>query len=101
MPPACAAVSASWTPYDVLGSLFSKRSVIHLKSDSTVPFADGAYGGACSVIIPNRSTRTCRARSEVKIFPRSWKIMAGLPKQGQERSHTERGRRDSFTSKLW
>src|SRR5260370_37978821 len=50
-------------------------------------FADGAYGGACSVMIPNRSTRTCRARSEVKIFPRSWKIMAGLPKQGQECSH--------------
>src|SRR2546426_285239 len=25
MPPACAAVSASWTPYDELGSLFSKR----------------------------------------------------------------------------
>src|SRR6266571_5334485 len=49
--------------------------------------ADGAYGGACSVIIPNRSTSTCRARSEVKIFPRSWKIMAGLPKQGQECSH--------------
>src|SRR5258708_38999868 len=52
-------------------------------------FADGAYGGACSVIIPNRSTSTCRARSEVKIFPRSWKIIAGLPKQGQECSHPE------------
>src|SRR5712671_5088774 len=52
-------------------------------------FADGAYGGACSVIIPNRSTKTCRARSEVKIFPRSWKIIAGLPKQGQECSHPE------------
>src|SRR6266571_4277112 len=49
--------------------------------------AEGQYGGACSVIIPKRSTRTCRARSEVKIFPRSWKIMAGLPKQGQECSH--------------
>src|SRR5947209_2862224 len=47
-------------------------------------FADGAYGGACSVMIPNRSTSTCRARSEVKIFPRSWKIMAGLPKHGQQ-----------------
>src|SRR5258708_34304922 len=88
MPPACAAVSASWTPYDVLGSLFSKRSVIHRKSDSTVPFADGAYGGACSVIIPNRSTSTCRARSDVKIFPRSWKIMAGFPKRGQEGRHS-------------
>src|SRR2546423_13212343 len=40
MPPACAAVSASWTPYDVLGSLFSKRSVIQRKSVSTVPLAD-------------------------------------------------------------
>src|SRR6266704_3742635 len=49
--------------------------------------ADGAYGGACSVMMPSRSTNTCRARSEVKIFPRSWKIMAGLPKQGQECSH--------------
>src|SRR6266566_5841340 len=52
-------------------------------------FADGAYGGACSVIIPNRSTSTCRARSEVKILPRSWKMIAGLPKQGQECSHPE------------
>src|SRR5450755_955136 len=34
-------------------------------------FADGAYGGACSVMMPSRSTRTDRARSEVKIFPRS------------------------------
>src|SRR5947208_5856864 len=34
-------------------------------------FADGAYGGACSVMICRRSTKTCRARSEVKIFPRS------------------------------
>src|SRR6266849_4902812 len=49
--------------------------------------ADGAYGGACSVMMPSRSTRTDRARSEVKIFPRSWKIIAGFPKQGQECSH--------------
>src|SRR5207248_4413896 len=69
MPPACAAVSASWTPYDELGSLFSVRSVIHLKSDSTVPFADGAYGGACSVIMPNRSTSTCRARKAGEDLP--------------------------------
>ena len=34
-----------WVAYDELGSLFSNRSVIHRKSDSTVPFADGAYGG--------------------------------------------------------
>src|SRR5205085_5491595 len=34
-------------------------------------FADGAYGGACSVIMPSRSTRTDRARSDVKILPRS------------------------------
>src|SRR5215472_9363689 len=38
---------------------------------ATNSFADGVYGGACSVMIPNRSTSTCRARSEVKIFPRS------------------------------
>src|SRR5258708_558012 len=56
----------------------SKRWVIQRKSDSTVPFALGQYGGACSVMIPNRSTRTCRARSEVKILPRSWKMIAGL-----------------------
>src|SRR5207302_7092957 len=69
MPPACAAVSASWTPYDELGSLFSNRSVIHRKSVSTVPFADGAYGGACSVIMPKRSTSTCRARKAGEDLP--------------------------------
>src|SRR6266851_3372338 len=51
---------------------------------ATKSFAEGAYGGACSVMMPSRSTRTCRARSEVKIFPRSWKTTAGLPQQGQE-----------------
>src|SRR5438876_2643202 len=50
---------------------------------ATKSFADGAYGGACSVMMPSRSTRTWRARSEVKIFPRSWKTIAGLPEQGQ------------------
>src|SRR5205823_7968914 len=69
MPPACAAVSASWTPYDALGSRFSKRSVIQRKSVSTVPFADGAYGGACSVMIPKRSTSTCRARAARENLP--------------------------------
>ena len=34
-----------------------------------MPFAEGQYGGACSVMIPSRSTSTWRARSEVKIFP--------------------------------
>src|SRR6266566_9026785 len=41
--------------------------------------AEGQYAGACSVMIPRRSTSTWRARSEVKIFPRSWKMVAGLP----------------------
>src|SRR5712691_2140298 len=50
---------------------------------ATKSLADGAYGGACSVMMPSRSTRTWRARSEVKIFPRSWKIIAGFPKHGQ------------------
>src|SRR6266487_267173 len=59
-------------------------------------FADGAYGGACSVMMPGRSTRTCRARSEVKILPRSWKIIAGLPKQGQGCSHPASPTRRSF-----
>src|SRR5690348_9989222 len=59
-------------------------------------FADGAYGGACSVMMPNRSTSTCRARSDVKIFPRSWKMMAGLPKQGQACSHPVMPTRCSF-----
>src|SRR6266849_46632 len=58
--------------------------VIQRKSASTVPLAEGQYGGACSVMMPSRSTRTWRARSEVKIFPRSWKTIAGLPAQGQE-----------------
>src|SRR6266705_5343939 len=42
-------------------------------------FALGQYGGACSVMMPRRSTSTWRARSEVKILPRSWKMVAGLP----------------------
>src|SRR6266849_10324757 len=46
-------------------------------------FAEGQYGEACSVMIPRRSTSTWRARSEVKIFPRSWKTIAGLPEQSQ------------------
>ncbi len=33
-------------------------------------FAEGQYGGACSVMMPSRSTSTCHARSEGKIFPR-------------------------------
>ena len=65
-----------------------RRSARSLKkSDSTVLFADGAYGGVCPVMMPSQSTRTCRARLEVKILPRSWKIIAGLPKHGQECSH--------------
>src|SRR5712692_6389854 len=46
---------------------------------ATNSLAEGQYGGACSVMMPRRSTSTWRARSEVKILPRSWKMVAGFP----------------------
>src|SRR5712691_3540068 len=46
---------------------------------ATKSLAEGQYGGACSVMMPRRSTSTWRARSEVKILLRSWKMVAGLP----------------------
>ena len=64
-----------------------------------MPFAEGQYGGACSVMIPSRSTSTWRARSEVKIFPRSWKTVAGLPKIGHSCRHPAASTRRSFGSR--
>src|SRR5260370_28008005 len=53
----------------VPGSRCSNLRVVQVKRASTVPFADGAYGGACSVTIPRRSTSTCVARAAGKDLP--------------------------------
>src|SRR5712691_10741022 len=66
---------------------------------ATKSFALGQYGGACSVMICKRSTNTWRARSEVKILPRSWKMVAGFPEIGQSCWHPACNTRRSFGSR--